>query len=129
MFEAVRKHVDRSDEIDRLLADPAVAADAQRCGQLMKERAKLAKWVVPWRELEDIRKRKAGAQSLLESEKDPEMRAMAQSEIDELTPQEATLLGRFEEMLLDTDEDSARSVIVEIRPGVGGDEAGLFAAE
>jgi len=129
MLEQVRKHADRTDEIDRLLGDPSVASDPAKSSALMRERASLAKWAVPYRELETVRRQKADAQALLEAEKDPEMRTLAQGEIDQLAGRETELLKKFESMLLDTDEESGRSVIVEIRPGVGGDEAALFAAE
>ena len=129
MLEQVKKRVDRSDEIDRLMTDPAVASDPQRAAALMRERASLAKWVVPWRELDTVRRQKADAEAMLASEKDPELRAMAEAEAAQLAPREAGLLKHFEEMILETDEESGRSVIVEIRPGVGGDEAALFAAE
>ncbi len=129
MLEQVKKHADRSDEIDRLVSQPEVATDPARCALLMRERAALAKWVAPYRQLEGVRIQIADARTLLATEKDTDMRAMAQAEIDELAPRESQLVKKFEEMLLDTDDESGRNVIVEIRPGVGGDEAALFAAE
>ncbi|MBI2932961.1 MAG: peptide chain release factor 1 [Planctomycetes bacterium] len=129
MLDQVKKHVDRSDEIERLLADPAVASDPLRSAALLRERASLAKWVAPWRELDSVRKQKADAHAMLQGESDPELRKMAQAEIEALDAREGPLLKRLEEMLLDTDEESSRNVIIEIRPGVGGEEAALFASE
>ncbi len=60
---------------------------------------------------------------------DPEMRSMAEAEIAALRPAIESLEKRIRSMLLPTDARDERNVIVEIRAGAGGDEAGLFAAD
>jgi peptide chain release factor 1 len=69
----------------------------------------------------------AQAKSML-TEPDPELRAMAESEAAALEPQIVALEQELKSMLLPKDPRDARNVIVEIRAGTGGDEAGLFAA-
>src|SRR6185295_1738396 len=96
---------------------------------LMKERARLSKWAAKFRELEKHQKHLAEAQKLAAEEGDAGMRSMAEQEVRELRESTAALQLEMEEELLSSDTDTARSVIVEIRPGVGGDEAALFAQE
>ena len=65
MFEKVIAMAARYDEIERLILDPAVIADSARYSALMKERAKLTKWVSRYRELQKVREDRAGAEALL----------------------------------------------------------------
>jgi peptide chain release factor 1 len=60
---------------------------------------------------------------------DQELRSMAREEINRLRPLQATLAESLLEQMLVDDKDSARNVIIEIRAGVGGEEAALFAAD
>jgi peptide chain release factor 1 len=126
MFDDFKKQADRVDEIDRLLSDPAVSADPAKCSVLLKERSKLVKWATKYRDYEkalnDLRESEALAA-------DPDMREMALEEARGLKEKTEKQRLEFEEQLLSADADTARSVIVEIRPGVGGDEAALFAQE
>jgi peptide chain release factor 1 len=129
MFEEFRKQADRVDEIDRLLIDPAVAADPARCSALLKERSRLVKWATKYRDHEKTLKQLAEAEAMAAGEKDPELRELAGLEVRELKDTESKMRHEMEEQLLSADADTSRSVIVEIRPGVGGDEAALFAQE
>jgi peptide chain release factor 1 len=129
MFDDFKKKADRVDEIDRLLTDPAVSADPARASALLKERARLTKWATKFRELEKSQKHLAEAEALAAEEGDPKMRAMAEQEVRELKESTGMLQREMEEELLSSDTDTSRSVIVELRPGVGGDEAALFAQE
>ena len=126
MYDKIRSMIDRCGEIDRLLADPEVARNPSRSTALMKERAKLAKVADLAGELEKVRSEKAEAQGMAS---DPEMKGMAQEEIRTLTIREEDLIHHLEDLVLVSDRNSDRSVILEIRPGTGGEEAALFAAE
>ncbi len=128
MFDDFKKQADRVDEIDRLLSDPKVSADPAKCSTLLKERSRLVKWATKYRDLEKTRKHLAEAEAMA-GENDPEVRELAQAEVRELKETEAKMRLEMEEQLLSTDSDTSRSVIIEIRPGVGGDEAALFAQE
>ena len=129
MFEEFKKQADRVDEIDRLLSDPAVSADPAKCSVLLKERSRLVKWATKYRDHESVAKRLAEAEAMVAAERDPEMRALAEEEVRELKETAGRLRLEMEEQLLSADSDTSRSVIVELRPGVGGDEAALFAQE
>jgi len=126
MLDQVRQKAARYDEIERLIQDPAVASQPAHYAALMKERGQLLKIVQPYKELESVRKQKQDAQALLA---DPELKSEAEAEVAALEKREADLLARLEEIFLTSDAQSGRSVIMEIRPGVGGEEASLFARE
>src|SRR6185436_14145757 len=126
MLDQIKQKAARFDAIEKLIQDPAVISQPAQYASLMKERGQLLKSVQPYKELESVQKQKTEAQALLA---DPDMKAEAEAEIATLTKKEAELLAALEEMALSSDENSARSVIMEIRPGVGGEEASLFAGE
>src|SRR5262245_27285943 len=126
MLDQIKQKAARFDAIEKLIQDPAVISQPAQYASLMKERGQLLKSVQPYKELESIQKQKTEAQALLA---DPDMKSEAEAEIATLTKKETELLAALEELALSSDETSARSVIMEIRPGVGGEEASLFAGE
>jgi peptide chain release factor 1 len=69
------------------------------------------------------------ARAILESEKDPEMIALADSDIEELSPKIEVLEKEIKSLLVPKDPRDEKSVIVEVRAGTGGDEAAIFAGD
>jgi peptide chain release factor 1 len=126
MLDQIKKKAARFDDIERLIQDPAVISNPAQYGALMKERGQLMKSIQPYKDYESVQKQKKETEALLA---DPDLNAEAEAEIATLSKREAQLLAVLEEMALSSDETSARSVIMEIRPGVGGEEASLFAGE
>jgi len=126
MLDPFKQKAARFDQIEQLIQDPAVLANPTQYGALMKERGQLLKKLGPYRELEAVQKQKLETQALLA---DPDMKAEAEAEIAILQKRETELLAALEELALSSDESSSRSVIMELRPGVGGEEASLFAGE
>jgi len=126
MLDQIRQKAARFDEIERLIQDPNVISQPAQYAALMKERGQLHKVVAPYKELESIQKQKKEVQALLA---DPEMKSEAEGEIAALEKREAEIVAKLEEMALANDGQSARSIIMEIRPGVGGEEAALFGSE
>src|SRR5262245_66314197 len=112
MFEEFKKQADRVDEIDRLLSDPAVSADPAKCSALLKERSRLVKWAAKYREYEKTLKHVAEVEAMAATEKDAELRELAQAEARDLKDAEAKLRLEMEEQILSADADTARSVIV-----------------
>ena len=99
-------------------ADPAAAAAVQR------ELKKLEPLVKTWRRLQRLCREQAELQELAE---DPELREMAREELPLLRKQQQALEQELKLLLLPRDPDDERSVIMEIRAGVGGEESALFA--
>ncbi len=129
MWPTLIPKIDRYREIENSLADPVIAADAQKYGRLAKERGTLAKYVLPFFEYEELTKSITDNESIIASESDPEMRAYAEEELKGLRERQAVLVTKIEDQLLvDPDEDFS-SLIVEIRAGIGGDEAAIFAGD
>jgi peptide chain release factor 1 len=118
----------RFDEIDGLLADPAVLADRQRYRDLMIERGSLAPIVEKYREHQQARARQEESRALLE-EGDAELRALAQEELAELGARLEAIERELRTLLTPKDPNDEKSVFLEIRGGTGGDEAALFAAD
>ncbi|NDJ86205.1 MAG: peptide chain release factor 1 [Chloroflexi bacterium] len=113
-------------EIENQMADPEIAVDYERVGQLAQEKASLEPMVSKYREYKQALEEKAETRALLD---DPEIAEMAREEWDRLE----TLIPQLEEelkiLLLPKDPRDEKNVIVEIRGGAGGDEAALFAAD
>jgi peptide chain release factor 1 len=126
MFKKLANLETRLQALDLQMAE--VAADYQRMAALGRERAELEPIVAAYREYRQISDQIAQAQELSTGD-DPELRVMAQQEIEELQPRLAELETRLKAMLVPRDPRDKRDVILEIRAGTGGDEAGLFAAD
>jgi len=116
---------------ERLTADlgnPEVIGDRSRFSQVAKERAQLEQLVETFREYRRVRAETEDWKAHL-GDSDPEMREMARGELPALEARLETLNERLKVLLLPRDPNDERSVILEVRAGAGGDEAGLFAAE
>jgi peptide chain release factor 1 len=116
----------RLTEIEAEWSKPEVAADPDRRRDLGREQSQIEPVVTTYRRLKDVRAQLKGAREL---ESDPEMRELAREEIESGQALEEELVEQLRVQLLPTDPNDDRNVIVEIRAGVGGEEAALFAAE
>jgi peptide chain release factor 1 len=119
----------RYEELTRLMADPAVAQDYERVAEYAKERADLEEIVGVYRDYKDAAEELAETQTLLTDDADPELRELAEAEVAKLQVRLDELETRLHQLLIPKDPRDAKDVIVEIRAGAGGDEAGLFAAD
>ncbi len=129
MLEKLKAVEERYQELTHLMADPEVAQDYERVAEYAKERADLEDVVSAYREYKATAEELKGAQTLLVEDVDPELREMAEGEIAELEARLEDLEERLQHLLLPKDPRDARDVIIEIRAGAGGDEAGIFAAD
>jgi len=116
-------------ELDRLLSDPDILSDYEKIAEYSKERSSLTEMVEAYRQYQRELAELSEAQALYEEEADPDMRAMAQDEVSRLETSTGELQERLKIMLLPKDKRDEKNVIVEIRAGAGGDEAGLFVAD
>jgi peptide chain release factor 1 len=111
------------------MADPEVAQDYQRVADYAKERSDLQDVVTAYREYKAIDEELKETAELLDDDIGPELRELAEMEIVELEAQRADLEQKLHRLLIPKDPRDVKDVIVEIRAGAGGDEAGLFAAD
>jgi peptide chain release factor 1 len=119
----------RYDELERLMADPRVAQDYEKVAEYAQERSELEEIVSTYRTYKATQEELAGARLILDEEEDQELHEMAQDEAERLEAQLTQLEAQLKQLLLPKDPRDDRNVIVEIRAGAGGDEAGLFAAD
>jgi len=129
MFEKLESTVARYQELNRLLGDPALFNDNQRAVELAQEHASLTELVETYQRYRQVVAEQAEAIALLNSDEEPDLVALAREEIGQLEQERADLEARLHRLLVPKDPNDERDVIVEIRAGTGGDEAGLFAAD
>jgi peptide chain release factor 1 len=101
----------------------------QRAAEINKERVELELIVEKAREYRQAMKSMEEARTMLESEKDPEMLALAEADVVELSPKIESLEREIKGLLVPKDPRDDKNVIMEIRAGAGGDEAAIFAAD
>ena len=121
-FEAMEG---RLEELQEASAQPEIIADVPRWQQILKEIAQLEPAVAAFRAYRALQSEIAQAQEMLA---EPAMKAMAEEELKTLLPREAREREQLRLFLIPRDPNDERSVVMEIRPGAGGDEAALFAA-
>ncbi|MGF1568832.1 MAG: peptide chain release factor 1 [Nodosilinea sp.] len=117
-------------ELTRKLGDPDVAKDPEEFQRIAKLRSSLEETVMTYDTWKETREELAGAREVYkEASGDPEMREMAGLEVAELEERLAKLETRLKVLLLPSDPNDERSVMLEIRAGTGGDEASLWAGD
>ncbi|MBZ5599724.1 MAG: peptide chain release factor 1 [Acidobacteriia bacterium] len=129
MFERLNQLEARYDELTQALASPDIMNDSGRYQKTAKAHSEIAPAVEKYREYKDLKQGIAESRAVLADEKDPDMRAYAQEELDKLEARVATVEEELKVLLLPKDPNDEKDVILEIRAGTGGDEATLFAAE
>jgi len=124
----LRQAMQRAEEVERLLADPATAKDSAQLQALGREHARLAPIVRLAERLARAEDERSQAQELT-GEADPELAGMARADVSRLTPEILALTEELHQLLLPRDPLDDRDAIIEFRAGTGGDEAALFAAD
>jgi len=120
---------DRYRELENSLADPEVIKAQDVYQKHRKEHAELAPLIQTFRRYQQVQQELADNQTLLKDETDEDMKAYAREEIQALKDEAARLEEELRVLLLPKDPYDDKNVILEIRAGAGGEEAGLFAAD
>src|SRR5882762_4064616 len=129
MFDRLNQIEARYGELTQALASPDIMTDSAKFQKTAKAHSEISPMVERYREYKDLKKGIAESRTMLAEEKDPEMRAYAQEELDKLEARVAAVETELKVLLLPKDPSDEKDVILEIRAGTGGDEATLFAAE
>jgi len=116
----------RFQELEALLSDPVTIANQPEFRKLSREHADLSPLVAAYRRYRKILEDIDGNRELLA---DPEMKEMAEEELQSLEEEKLRLDGEIRLLLLPKDPNDSRNVILEIRAGTGGDESALFAGD
>ncbi|MDD5155244.1 MAG: peptide chain release factor 1 [Candidatus Omnitrophica bacterium] len=129
MFEQLQKLEERYSELEHLLASPEVLTQPELCSKYAKELSGLREIVSLLREHRKLCDDEQGLQLVLEEKHDREFLELAKSELQILDKKRVELEQKIAQVLKGEDKELNKDIIVEIRPGTGGLEAGLFAAD
>jgi peptide chain release factor 1 len=127
MLEKLQAIEERYEQLGNELLE--VGGNYQRAGEINKERVDLEPLIQKAREYRQAMKSLEEAKSLIISENDSELIALAKADVEELSPKIEVLEKEIKGLLIPKDPRDDKNVIVEIRAGAGGDEAAIFAAD
>tara|TARA_B100000745_G_scaffold260374_1_gene183970 strand:+ start:1000 stop:2070 length:1071 start_codon:yes stop_codon:yes gene_type:complete len=128
MLERLSSVEEKYEELNKLLADPEVVADYTKVQQYAKEQSVMREVVELAREYREVIKEIADLREMLRSESDSEILSLAKDEQATLEGNKEDVEERLRIALVPTDPNDDKNVIIEIRAGTGGEEAGLFAS-
>jgi peptide chain release factor 1 len=129
MIDRLDRIEKRYQELDEEMAVPTVASDLKKLQALAQEKASLKDVVTRYREYKSTMKSLEETKSMLDDGLDEGMRALVKQEIGSLESRQSRLFERLKIALLPKDPNDEKDIIMEIRAGTGGEEAGLFAAD
>ena len=129
MLDKLQQVEEHFGEIESRLGDPSIVADVEKFTALTREHATLEPIVKKFRDYKKILAQIDEDKTLLETSADDELKALAADELNDLRKIKASLDEELPILLLPKDPNDERNVIVEIRGGVGGEEAALFAGD
>ena len=116
-------------ELTHRLADPDIATNPDELQKIAKARSSLEETVITYRKWQEAMEELSGAKEILKEASDPEMKEMASMEIEELEAQLEQLETRLKVLLLPSDPNDDKNIMLEIRAGTGGDEASIWAGD
>ncbi len=128
MFDKLAGVEERYKTLEQLLSDPEILKNREAYQKYSREHAELAEVVQAFRTYRQTLAALDDSLVLLQ-DKDPEIKGLAKEEVDALTEKKAFLEGELKRLLTPKDPNDDKNVILEIRAGTGGEEAGLFAAD
>ncbi len=129
MWDKLETTVKRYEELGALMATAEVASDPDQLRKLGQERASLEDVVAKYREFKATERTLEETKTMLHDSNDEELKSLAKDEVSKLEAELETRRQVLQRALLPKDPNDEKHVIVEVRAGVGGDEAGLFAAD
>ncbi len=126
MFKRLDAIVAKYNELQNDLANPEIISDYNKLKDLSKEASDLEETVTKYQEYKDTLNSIEDAKTLT---KDPELKEMAELELNTLKEKLETITKELEILLVPKDENDGKNVIMEIRGAAGGDEANIFAGD
>jgi len=129
MLERLENIVERYNELEKEMISEEVISNPKALQKIAQERAALEPVVAKCNALNDIMRQIADTRQMLGDKIDDELREMAEAEIESLESKKEKLEQELKMDLMPKDPNDERNIIMEIRAGTGGDEAGLFAGD
>ena len=127
MFSQLENIKGKYIEVGKTLSDPATMTDMKRFAQLNKEYKELEKVVAIYEKYKLVLANIDANKEILETENDEEFRDMAKNDLGQLEMEKIKLEDDLRGLLVPKEPEDDRNVLLEIRAGTGGDEAGIFA--
>jgi peptide chain release factor 1 len=128
MFERLAAVEERYEALEKQLSDPEVIRDQERFQKFAREHSELARLVEAWRAYKDTARSLEESKDLL-YDADEEIKKLAREEIADLKAKQAEIEQSLKLLLVPKDPNDSKNILLEIRAGTGGEEAGLFAAD
>jgi len=129
MNERLCSLLKRYEEINELIQDPQLVKDQNRYRDAMKEHSFLSEIAQMHSNVENLESQIEDTKTIIQDEKDPDMKEMAREELKELESKLEADSERLKYLLIPKDPLDEKNIIMEIRAGTGGEEAALFAAD
>ena len=129
MIDKLDPIIRRYEEIETAMADPEVVVNYERVQELAKERASLEHLVASAREYRQLLEETADLEALIQEGPEPDLAQMVREELETNQDKLESVTMSLRTALLPRNPNDQRDVIIEIRAGTGGDEAGLFARD
>ena len=129
MFERLKKMLERFEELTQLISDPAIIADQARWQKLCKEHSDLTRPVELYKKYLALTATIEECKEIIDDGSDKEMVMLAKEELSQANKDVEALIGEIKIALLPVDPNDDKNVIIEVRAGAGGEEAGLFGAQ
>lgn len=128
MFDKLKGVEERFLELEKLLSDPSVVSDRNAYQKYIREHSEISKVVEAYREYRHLEEELGESRELLK-DGDSEIAELAQDEIEKLEARRIELEVEIKKLLVPKDPNDEKNVLLEIRAGTGGEEAGLFAGD
>jgi peptide chain release factor 1 len=129
MWDKLKEVELRFEEVGRMLSQPEFIADRHQFQKYSKEHKELSELVATYRSYQKVDQEIQESTELLEQESDKELLDLAKEELSLLIKEKDALANQLQLLLLPKDPNDDKNVILEIRAGAGGDEAGIFAGD
>ena len=129
MLEKLEFILEKYQNLNEKISDPEIINDQPTWQKYIKEHAEIEPIVAKYKEYKEVKEALDETDEIIRNSDDEELREMAKMELPELEEKYETMSDEIKFMLIPKDPNDEKNVIVEIRAGAGGDEAGLFAAE
>lgn len=129
MWDKLKSLEQRYDELTAEMGDPEIAGNYDLLRERIKEREGIEEVVSAYRAFRSAEQQLIEARQMVEESTDPELVALARSEVEAMSEKRDALAEDLKLLLLPRDPNDEKNVIVEIRAAAGGDEAALFAAD
>ncbi|HXF38192.1 MAG TPA: peptide chain release factor 1 [Blastocatellia bacterium] len=129
MLDRLDSIEEKYEELTGQLSDPELLSDQSTYTKIARQHNELGQIVSKYREFKALDRGIRETNELLQNEDDAEMLSLARAELSELEQRRSSLEADLKVLLIPTDPNDEKNVILEIRAGTGGDEATLFAAE